>query len=96
MLWPDGVTSEHVRVPMDPSAGHDANLNKLVEQLNKDAEYMKVLKEGLERVHERVEEQAVTIAGHEYRLAESEAISLRRFQERADLRGEMMQRAVHV
>ena len=78
-LWPGALAAEHRHIPLDPSVGDSANLNKLVDQLKADAEHMKVLKDGLQNVHEAVEAQAAITALHEQRLNEQSAINRDRF-----------------
>ena len=94
--WPDAAAAQHRHVPFDPAASDAVNMNKLVEQVQSDGEHMAILKAGIERLHETVETQAALLAAHGQRLDEQAAINLRGFQEHAELKGDLTQRAVRL
>ena len=86
----------HRHVPFDPALTHLENLELLYQQVQADAEHMQVLKDGIERVHERVEAQAATLDDYGRRFGELAARNLQAVKDHAELRGTLAQRAVRL
>ena len=73
----------HKRVPFNPNASQNDNLNVMVLQPDADREHMLILKTAVESLHERLEQQERVTDAHEQRHGEQAAVNPRAFMEHA-------------